>query len=125
ASLVLARTRQGGDLDAEPASLAPFDHAIVWVPKYDLYLDGTAEFSGSSELPAQDQDIPVLQVSTGKLVRTPVLPAERNLVTTDWKVALDPSGDARVTEQLGITGEAAHGWREHYQSPGERIEKYD
>ena len=29
ASLVLARTRRGGDLDAAPASLAPFDHAIV------------------------------------------------------------------------------------------------
>ncbi len=125
ASLVLARTRQGGDLDAEPASLAPFDHAIVWVPKYDLYLDGTAEFSGSAELPAQDQDIPVLQVSTGKLVRTPVLPAAQNLVTTDWNVALEASGDARVKEQLNITGEAAHGWRDHYQSPGERMEKYD
>ena len=33
ASLVLARTRRGGDLDPEPASLAPFDHAIVYVPQ--------------------------------------------------------------------------------------------
>ena len=29
-----------------PASLAIFDHAIVYVPKLDRYLDGTAEFSG-------------------------------------------------------------------------------
>ena len=66
ASLVLARTRRGGDLDPEPASLAPFDHAIVYVPRYDLFLDGTAEFSGADELPAQDQDIPVLIVSRGQ-----------------------------------------------------------
>ena len=66
ASLVLARTRRGGDLDAEPASLAPFDHAIAYVPKYDLFLDGTAEFSGADELPAQDQDIPVLVVRGGQ-----------------------------------------------------------
>jgi tetratricopeptide (TPR) repeat protein len=125
ASLVLARTRQGGDLDREPASLAPFDHAIAYVPKYDLYLDGTAEFSGADELPAQDQDIPVLQVNAGKLVRTPVLPPERNRVATTWRVALDASGAAIVDEQLGISGEAAHEWRQHYQSPGERNEKYE
>ena len=86
ASLVLARTRHGGDLDPEPASLAPFDHAIVYVPRYDLFLDGTAEFSGADELPAQDQDIPVLIVSEGKLRRTPVLPAANNRVATDEHV---------------------------------------
>ena len=124
ATLVLARTRSGGDLDPEPASLAPFDHAIAYVPKYGLYLDGTAEFSGSDELPAQDQDIPVLQVSAGKLVRTPVLPAARNHVNTDWRVRLDASGAAAVDEQITIAGEAAHEWRSHYQSPGERLERY-
>ncbi|HXU05263.1 MAG TPA: DUF3857 domain-containing protein, partial [Polyangia bacterium] len=55
AELVLVRTRRGGHLDAEPASLAVFDHAIVYIPKLDRYLDGTAEFSGLSELPSQDQ----------------------------------------------------------------------
>ncbi len=124
ATLVLARTRQGGDLDATPASLAAFDHAIVYVPKYDLYLDGTAEFSGSEELPAPDQDIPVLRVSEGKLVRTPVLPAERNRVVSDWRVALDADGAARVDEHVVVAGEAAHSWRSHYQTPGERAERY-
>jgi Tfp pilus assembly protein PilF len=124
ASMVLARTRRGGDLDAVPASLAPFDHAIAYVPKYDLFLDGTAEFSGAMELPAQDQDIPVLVVSSKKLQRTPVLPAPRNTVTTEWRVKLDEAGAARVDEQLRISGEAAHDWRNHYQSSGERNDKY-
>ena len=48
AELVLVRTRRGGHLDTEPASLAVFDHAIVYVPKLDRYLDGTAEFSGTA-----------------------------------------------------------------------------
>jgi transglutaminase-like putative cysteine protease len=123
-SLVLARTRHGGDLDPEPASLAPFDHAIVYVPKYDLFLDGTAEFSGAEELPAQDQDIPVLIVSEGKLVRTPVLAAARNLVATQMQVQLDVSGAAAIDEQVTVAGEVAHEWRSHYQSPGERLERY-
>lgn len=124
ASLVLARTRRGGDLDPEPASLAPFDHAIVYVPRYDLFLDGTAEFSGADELPAQDQDIPVLIVSEGKLRRTPVLPAANNRVITDERVALAASGAARVDEHVTVAGEVAHEWRAHYQSPAERPERY-
>jgi tetratricopeptide (TPR) repeat protein len=125
ASLVLARTRRGGDLDPEPASLAPFDHAIVYVPKYRLYLDGTAEFSGASELPAQDQDIPVLVVSAGRLERTPVLPPSANRVSTTWQVALEPTGEALVDERVTISGEAAHEWRAHYQALGERHERYE
>jgi hypothetical protein len=46
-------------------------------------------------------------------------------VLTDWRVALDGTGAARVEEQMTIAGEAAHEWRAHYQSPGERGEKYD
>jgi tetratricopeptide (TPR) repeat protein/transglutaminase-like putative cysteine protease len=124
ASLVLARTRRGGDLDPEPASLAPFDHAIVYVPRYDLFLDGTAEFSGADELPAQDQDIPVLIVSEGKLRRTPVLAAAKNRVATEQLVKLDASGDAKVEEHVTVAGEVAHEWRSHYQSPAERPERY-
>jgi transglutaminase-like putative cysteine protease len=123
-TMVLARTRTGGDIDAKPASLAPFDHAIVYVPKYDWYLDGTAEFSGADELPASDQDIPVLLVNEKKLVRTPVLPPAKNNVVTEWHVALDAAGAAKVDERLRISGEAAHDWRSHYQSPGERADKY-
>jgi tetratricopeptide (TPR) repeat protein/transglutaminase-like putative cysteine protease len=125
ASLVLARTRRGGDLDPEPASLAPFDHAIVYVPKYDLFLDGTAEFSGADELPAMDQDIPVLIVAQGRLARTPVLPAADNRVITADHVQLDAAGGARVDEDVTVAGEVAHQWREHYQSPGERLTRYD
>ena len=124
-TLVLARTRQGGDLDPLPASLAPFDHAIVYVPKYELFLDGTAEFSGSSELPAQDQDIPVLLVSESRLGRTPVLPAIQNESEVRWHVVLDEKGGAKIEEHQRVSGQAAHEWRSHYQAPGEQREKYE
>ena len=51
ARIVLVRTRQNGAIDSEPASLSVFDHAIAYVPSLDLYLDGTAEHSGTRELP--------------------------------------------------------------------------
>jgi Flp pilus assembly protein TadD len=126
AELVLVRTRRGGALDREPASLAPFDHAIAYVPKLDLYLDGTAEFSGTAELPSQDQGVMVLRVGPrgARLAETPVLPSTENRVERRWRVELAADGDARVDEELRIRGQAAADWREHYQTPGERRERY-
>jgi hypothetical protein len=126
AELVLVRTRRGGRLDPEPASLAIFDHAIVYVPKLDRYLDGTAEFAGLGELPSQDQGVTVLRVGPhgARLTETPVLPSSDNRVERRWRVVVEASGDARVDEDLTIRGQAAPNWREHYQSPGERAERY-
>jgi hypothetical protein len=126
AELVLLRTRRGGRIDPQPASLAVFDHAIAYVPKLGLYLDGTAEFSGTRELPSQDQGVTVLRVGArgAELVETPVLPSSENRADRRWDVELQPSGEARVTETLTITGQAAPEWREHYQTPGERMDRY-
>ena len=126
AELVLVRTRRGGRLDAEPASLAIFDHAIVYIPKLDRYLDGTAEFAGLVELPAQDQGVMALRVGArgSVLVETPLLPSSESRVERRWQVAIEPTGDGRVDEQLVIRGQAAPNWREHYQTPGERRDRY-
>ena len=124
--LVLLRTRRGGRIDDQPASLAVFDHAIAYVPALDLYLDGTAEFSGLAELPSEDQETMALRVSAkgATLVRTPLLPAGGNQARRTWAVDLHNDGSASITEDLTITGQAAHEWREHYQTEGERRERY-
>jgi len=126
AELVLVRTRRGGRLDREPASLAVFDHAVVYVPKLDRYMDGTAEFAGLGELPAQDQGVAVLRVGPrgSRFVETPVLPSSENRVDRRWKVHIEATGDGKVDERLTIRGQAAPAWREHYQTPGERMERY-
>ncbi|HET6150552.1 MAG TPA: DUF3857 domain-containing protein [Polyangia bacterium] len=126
AELVLLRTRRGGRLEPSPASLAVFDHAIAYVPKLDVYLDGTAEFAGTAELPNQDQGVTVLRVGPrgATLTETPVLPSSQNRAVRRWSATLQASGEARVSEALTITGQAAPEWREHYQTPGERLERY-
>ena len=126
AELVLVRTRRGGLLDAQPASLAVFDHAIVYVPSLDRYLDGTAEFAGPAELPTEDQGVMVLRVGPrgGVLTQTPVLPSSESRVERRWQIAVEASGDGHVDEELIIHGQAAPNWREHYQSAGERLDRY-
>ena len=126
AEMVLLRTRRGGRLAPLPASLAIFDHAIVFIPKMNLYLDGTAEFSGMDELPGQDQGVMVLRVGPhgAHLAETPVLPAARNRAARHWDVALKADGSADVRERLTLTGQAAPEWREHYQTRGEWSDRY-
>ena len=132
-SMVLARTTKGGNIDPEPASLAVFDHAIVYVPKFNLFLDGTAEFSGSMELPMMDQDIMVLVVSDsqppslgkGHLARTPVLPSHQSTTRRVLSVQLDESGRAKVSEQLTVSGQNAHRLRDHFQNPSSQKERYE
>ncbi len=127
ADLVLVRTRRGGRIDDDPASLAVFDHAITYVPKLGLYLDGTAEFSGMSELPSQDQGVMVLRVSAAGavLTQTPVLASAANRAARRWEADVEPDGAATIREDMTITGQAAPEWRQHYQTEGERHERYD
>jgi hypothetical protein len=127
AQMVLVRTRKNGDLDPQPASLAIFDHAIAYVPQLDLYLDGTAEFSGSRELPYEDQGVMVLRIDggDGKLVHTPVLPATENLTSRHTRIDLADGGAATVTEDVEVRGQVAAPWRQHYQTPGERPSLYE
>ncbi|MBI5480484.1 MAG: DUF3857 domain-containing protein [Deltaproteobacteria bacterium] len=127
AHLVLLRTRRAGDIGAQPASLAVFDHAIAWVPKYDLYLDGTAEFAGTGEVPHSDQGVPalLLQGGKGRFLHTPVAPAAANRVQRRLHVQLERDGSARVEETMRVKGQAAPEWRQHYQSPGQRRERYE
>lgn len=127
AELVLLRTRRGGRVGPMPASLAVFDHAVVYVPSLDLYLDGTAEFSGLSELPFADQAATALHVRRDgavRLVETPVLPASANRATRTWRAAVRPDGGAEVIEEVEITGQAAPDWRRFYQVESERAERF-
>jgi transglutaminase-like putative cysteine protease/tetratricopeptide (TPR) repeat protein len=124
--LVLLRTRRGGRVEVSPASLAVFDHAIVYVPALSLYLDGTAEFAGLGELPFEDQGVTALRVGpkTATLVETPVLAPSTNRAVRRWQVELQENGTARVEEEVAVSGQAAPEWREHYQTPGERKERF-
>jgi hypothetical protein len=120
ARLVLVRTRRNGALDEMPASLAAFDHAIAYVPSLDLYLDGTAEHSGTRELPSGDQGVMVLLVSesSAKLVKTPVLPANTNVRERKTLIELNPDGSGLVSVDERIRGVQAASYRSTFEATG-------
>ena len=124
--LVLVRTVDQGTLGEAPASLSAFNHAITYVPGLDLYLDGTAEFSGPEELPTGDQGATVLIVKDGagaELRQIPRSKAQDNVQTVRQTVTLAPGGAAVVQHDLTVKGASAAGWRSILQSIDNRRER--
>lgn len=120
--LVLVRTRDLGRIDMHPPSLAVFNHAIVYVPEFDLYLDGTAGFSGSRELPGLDQGASAAIILDGEGARTvtiPYLPAAQN--ASHSTLVLDARGEELAgTLQLSFVGQSASAMRARYEQEAER-----
>ncbi|MBN1655634.1 MAG: DUF3857 domain-containing protein [Deltaproteobacteria bacterium] len=125
--IVLVRTRGNGDIDPRPASLSVFDHAIVYIPSIDLYLDGTAEHNGTAELPAADQGVMVLLVgpNSSELRFTPVFDSKNNRRTRTLHVRLATDGSAQIDGQEDIVGSGAAEYRDYYQASGTRSERFE
>ncbi|HEY1906630.1 MAG TPA: DUF3857 domain-containing protein [Myxococcaceae bacterium] len=121
--IVLLRMRQLGAIPSEPASLAVFNHAIVYVPGLDWYLDGTAEFHGATELPISDRRASVLVVEPDGKSRFTVTPEARpedNVTDVQLDLALRPGGAAEVKGESRVRGTAAPEYRRSYQSAATR-----
>src|SRR5580700_73209 len=125
ATIVIVRTQNRGDFETDPASLAPFDHAIAYVPSLDLYLDGTAEFTGSSELPAMDRAALALQVNEGhpKLVHLPDPPASESVSTKKVDATIGADGSATIDWRIDVSGVSASSWRARYHADATRKER--
>lgn len=111
--LVLIRTREGGRVFNHLPSLELFNHAITYVPEFDLYLDGTASYSGSDELTEADQGataVIILDGEGGDAVITPFLPAENK--RDELRAVIDARGaTAHGRVHRRFVGEGAAGIR--------------
>jgi hypothetical protein len=109
ATVVVVRTQNRGDFASKVASLAPFDHAIAYVPSLDLYLDGTAEYAGATELPGLDLEALALQVNRGdaKLVRLPRNDPQKHFIARTVHARLDREGSADLELDYRVEGNSA------------------
>lgn len=127
-NLVLLRMRHLGKIGEEPASLAVFNHAILYVPSLELWLDGTAEWSGTRELPEADRGAEVLVVRPGGRSEFQVIPeatADLSGSTTEQVVRLDQDGSATIHGSSEVRGLPAPGYRRAYASPNGRKASFE
>lgn len=125
ANLVIVRTAMRGDFHSKLPSLAPFDHAIAYVPSMNLYLDGTAEHSGIYELPVMDHNALGLLVLDGKakLVRLPAPDPTKNVIARTLTATIANNGDARLEVDYSVRGYAAPGFRSRYEAESSRRDR--
>jgi len=83
-----------------------FNHAILWLPEFELYVDPTASHAAFSALPDSEADKPVLRFGdTGvAMARTPALTAESNRVSINADVSILPDGTATGTSTVTASG---------------------
>lgn len=120
AQLVLARTRPNGGLPGQTASFAIFDHAFVYVPSLDRYLDPTVDRNDPWTLPPPDQGARVLVLGgQGGLRDVPAQAAEHNLSAWQFTLTLD-EGVAQGTALWVTKGHLASLARRALEAEGTR-----
>lgn len=118
AELALVRTRKLGDVSDRATTLAVFNHALAYIPKYNMWLDGTAEFAGSRELPLDDQGAMALTVNldgSANLRRVPVTLPMQNYTHRLVQAKVQPDGRIVFDGTAYTRGEDAPGLRREYE----------
>jgi len=86
-------------------TLSAFNHAITWLPEFNVYLDSTARFLSFGVLANSEVDKPVLHTRDGStLRRTPVDAEGRSVVN---KLQMTVANDGSVTGVVTVTGTGA------------------
>lgn len=124
---VLVRTNMRGDFETSPPSLAIFDHMIAYVPSLDLYLDGTAEDHGSTELPAGDRNALALRVHEGKaqIVHLPDPKPSDSTRSLAFEVDFKADMSATIDASYESTGFLAPSLRARYRTAGNASARFD
>jgi len=129
--IALLRTRDRGSIDFSLASLGLFNHAIVYLPDVDgrpFVLDGTAQFFGTTELPAMDQGVDLLVIGEGgswEFVPSPVDPADKNGGVYRTTLDLRPDGSAEGLREASFKGLYNVSVRYAYENPAKIKDKLE
>lgn len=128
AELALVRTPAMGPLALPSpngriaATMAAFDHALVYIPSTGQWLDTTAPHLLDTELPSGDQNSLALLVRSDprQLVRVPQSPAVANLTRTDIRLSPAQPGWLWAEGIIEVRGAQAPEIRQRYADPGGR-----
>ncbi|HBK44941.1 MAG TPA: transglutaminase [Xanthomonadaceae bacterium] len=103
---VLIGAEGGPTLPPVPV-LGRFNHAITYIPEFDLYVDSTNPYARFGQLPAGDLGAPVVHTQDGKVTRTPPNDGRVNRYVARAEYRFDRDGGLTgvTTLDSGQTGE--------------------
>jgi transglutaminase-like putative cysteine protease len=94
--------------------LGRFNHAITYVPEFDLYLDSTSAWARFGQLPDGDLGAPVLRTRDATLARTPDNDPQRNATAMDVRFTFDAQGNLRGETVPQLSDNAEIGMRAQF-----------
>ena len=107
------------------AVLGPFNHVITYLPKYNLYLDPTAEKATFGVLPSNELDKPTILTGLLKIGRTPKPNAKQNVVASIVKMKVEKDGQIAGTSHTNYFGTEDLAARYRYEGADSSIgERY-
>jgi cellulose synthase operon protein C len=118
AEFALVRTHPLGSVVPGAASIALFNHAIAYVPQFDLWLDGTADYYGLRELPLDDQGAMALTIDphgTAQLRTIPVSHPSDNITSRTVQAVIRANGAIDFTGTSTTRGEDAPALRRDFE----------
>ena len=118
ADFVLVRTHPLGNVVSGAASIALFNHAIAYVPQFDLWLDGTADYYGLRELPLDDQGAMALTIDADGIAQLRTIPVSHpsdNITSRTVQAVIRPNGAIDFTGVSTTRGEDAPALRRDFE----------
>ena len=96
---------------------AQFNHAIIYLPEYDIFANPTDEYASFGVLETSLSDkLVVLATEDGKVMRTPASKPEDNRYVYQAELAIAPDGSITGTGELEFSGKAMEWARNFFAS---------
>ena len=96
-------------LPSAASPLAVFNHAITYIPEFDVYVDSTAGTARFGILPLNEEGKQALLMGTGdertRLVTLPLVHADTDKVIVKTEIVLDSLGTVRGNSEVKNSGE--------------------
>ena len=124
--VALVRTSMRGGIDTTVPTFSLFDHAIVYVPEEELWLDGTVLHHALEETPFADLGTLALPVDafgekSWPLMRTPEATAASATLNEAQLITLEAEGSATVEGDVAATGDFAALERYYFRGKDRRV----
>jgi cellulose synthase operon protein C len=120
AELALIRTHKLGAIASDSAVLSAFNHAIVYIPGHEIWIDATADYGAINELPVEDQGAMALTVALdgrSQMRRVPESKPEDNATRRTIVADVHQDGTLSFRASQRTRGEEAPSLRRDLESP--------
>lgn len=107
------------------AVLGAFDHAILHVPKFDIFLDGTSSYARFGSIPIALQGKRALATKSGTLVKLPAPSSKNDVTVIATKIDLTSDGAGRAKTKVSVRGRFDNAFRATFASiPPNNLPRY-